>query len=191
MARLTPVVKNLLIINVIVYFALRYGLNMFKIEPYTYLHVWESGFFNPYQLFTHMFMHGDERHLFFNMLTLFFLGPMTEQSLGQKRFLMLYISAGLAGGLVHLLTSTSPAVGASGAINGVVVAFATMYPNLKLMVFPLPFEIKAKYLVSIFVAMDFFFGVTSYNTGIAHFAHLGGAIMGFAMIHYWKMASLR
>lgn len=190
MGRFTPVVKNLIIINVILFFGLRYGLSMFHAERYMYLLPFGSGF-NPYQLFTHMFMHGDERHLFFNMLTLFFLGPITEQTLGDKRFLTLFITAGLVGGIVHVLTSTGAAVGASGAINGVVVAFATMYPNMKLMVFPLPFQVKAKYLVGLFVCIDFFFGVTNYATGIAHFAHLGGAITGFVMIHIWKLANLR
>ena len=74
------------------------------------------------------------------------------------------------------------AIGASGAINGVAVAFATMYPNLKLMIFPLPFEIKAKYLIGGFVLMDFFYGITQFQSGIAHFAHLGGAIVGFVLI---------
>lgn len=179
-----------MIINVILFFGLTYGLKFYPFRDMMVLMPFGHGF-NPYQLFTHMFMHGDERHLFFNMLTLFFLGPTVEQTLGQKRFLMLFISAGLVGGIVHLLTAVNPAVGASGAINGVVVAFAVMYPNMKLMVFPLPFGVKAKYLVTAFVAMDFFFGITNYQTGIAHFAHLGGAAMGFAMIHIWKMANLR
>jgi membrane associated rhomboid family serine protease len=191
MGRITPVVKNLLIINVIIFFGFRDGLQAFNVEPRMYLFPLGSGGFNPYQLFTHMFMHADERHLFFNMLTLFFLGPMTEQTLGQKKFLLMFITAGLIGGIAHLLSSNAPAVGASGAINGVVVAFATMYPNLKLMVFPLPFEVKAKYLVGAFVLIDFFFGVTNYQSGIAHFAHLGGALTGFVMVHIWKMANLR
>ncbi len=190
MTRITPVVKNLIIINVILYFGLKYGLDAFKANYYMYLLPIGEGF-NPYQLFTHMFMHGDERHLFFNMLTLFFLGPITEQTLGQKRFLTLFITAGIIGGITHILTSNAAAVGASGAINGVVVAFATMFPNMKLMVFPLPFEVKAKYLVGLFVFIDFYFGVTNYSSGIAHFAHLGGAITGFAMIHMWKLANLR
>ena len=191
MTRITPVVLNLIITNAIIFFGLRYGLNSLGIERYTYLQSLETGGFNPYQLFTSMFMHANEKHLIMNMLTLFFLGPITEQTLGGKRFLMLYITAGLVGGIVYVLTSSGAAVGASGAINGVVVAFATMYPTMKLMVFPLPVPIQAKYLVTFFVLIDFFFGVTSSRTGIAHYAHLGGALAGFLMIKYWKMDNLR
>ena len=191
MVRITPIVKNLLIINVIIYFGLKYGLKVFNIEPYMYLMPYSSEYFNFYQLFSHMFMHADERHLFFNMLTLFFLGPTTENGLGGQRFLFLYISAGLFGGVAHLLTSNAMAVGASGAINGVAVAFATMYPNLKLMVFPLPFQIKAKYLIGGFVLMDFFYGITEFQSGIAHFAHLGGALVGFVLVYIWNKSNLR
>ena len=190
MMQITPIVKNLIIINAIVFFGVQYALQPFGILDYFPLRQIGQGF-NPYQLVSHMFMHGNIQHLFFNMLTLFFLGPVTEYGLGSKKFLQLYIVAGLVGGIVHLLMESNPAWGASGAINGVVVAFATMYPNRELMVFPFPFQIKAKYLVAAFVGIDFFYGVTNYYSGVAHFAHLGGAATGFIMIHIWKMANMR
>jgi membrane associated rhomboid family serine protease len=78
-------------------------------------------------------------------------------------------------------------VGASGALYGVLVAFAFLFPNAELMLIFLPIPIKAKYFVPLLLLSDMFFGFTSYSMGpIAHFAHLGGAVTGFAMMWYWK-----
>ncbi|MFT6338757.1 MAG: membrane associated rhomboid family serine protease [Halioglobus sp.] len=182
-----------------------------------------------------MFMHADISHLFFNMISLFFLGPTVEQSLGGKRFMILYILAGLIGTFAHIaidyvefyrlvykvdvvsvnqiiegLSSYSvfeesqrPAIkelanvvngrslGASGAVYGVVIAFVTMFPKRKLMVFPIPIPIPAAILGVLMVGYGVVSGVGQLEPGIAHFAHLGGALTGFLMIHYWKMANLR
>lgn len=191
MLRLTDVVKNLLIINVLVYFIVQYNLIPFlpNLIQYFVLQPFGRGF-EPYQLITHMFMHGNESHLLFNMLMLFFIGPAVEQTLGQKRFLILYMIAGLSSAFLHLFISQGNVVGASGALYGVLVAFATMFPNMKMMIFPLPFEIKAKYLVGAYVLYDLYSGVSGASTGIAHFAHIGGAIAGFALIYYWNMVKL-
>jgi len=204
MSRLTDIVKNLIIINVIVYFGIlllmeTYGdyLGPGMLFPY------KSGNFNPFQLVTAMFMHGSPSHLFMNMLGLFFLGPTVERTLGPKRFLTLYLLAGLGGSFLHLgidygtfLTSgrivTNPALGASGCILGVVLAFITMFPKEKLMIFPIPIPIKAMYLGIATVVFSLIAGIIDSGAGgIAHFAHLGGALVGFILIHYWKMANLR
>ncbi len=80
----------------------------------------------------------------------------------------------------------TPAVGASGAIYGILVAFAFMYSEAKLMLIFLPVPIKAKYFVPILIAVDLIFGIGNVNTGVAHFAHIGGALIGFIMMWYWK-----
>ncbi|WP_190809247.1 rhomboid family intramembrane serine protease [Flagellimonas sp. S3867] len=80
----------------------------------------------------------------------------------------------------------TPVVGASGAIYGILVAFAFMYSEAKLMLIFLPVPIKAKYFVPLLLAVDLFFGIGNVNTGIAHFAHIGGALIGFIMMWYWK-----
>ena len=80
----------------------------------------------------------------------------------------------------------TPAVGASGAVYGVLVAFAFMFPNAELMLIFLPIPIKAKYFVPLLILGDLFFGFTNTKTGIAHFAHIGGALIGFLMMWYWK-----
>ena len=85
-----------------------------------------------------------------------------------------------------IMAFSTPAVGASGAIYGVLVAFAFMYSEAKLMLIFLPVPIKAKYFVPILLAVDLIFGIGNVNTGVAHFAHLGGALIGFVMMWYWK-----
>ncbi|MEC7262091.1 MAG: rhomboid family intramembrane serine protease [Bacteroidota bacterium] len=87
----------------------------------------------------------------------------------------------------NMLTAfNTPAVGASGAIYGILVAFAFMYSEAKLMLIFLPVPIKAKYFVPLLIAGDLIFGIGGVNTGVAHFAHIGGALIGFIMMWYWK-----
>ena len=194
MGRLTDVVKHLLIINVLVFvtFHLIFG----QYRTYLYLFYPTNPYFEPYQLVSHMFMHGSESHILFNMLSLFFLGPMVEQALGSKRFLIFYLVCGFGSMFLHLaltylgfLSANVPIVGASGAIMGVFIAFAFLFPDVKLMLIFPPIPIKAKYLMLGLVAFDLFSGVSGMNTGIAHFAHLGGAITGFILMVMWKKVS--
>jgi len=189
--RLTEVVKALMFANVAIFFVVSFNLIPFlpNLRNYFVLLPIGNGF-EFYQVLTHMFMHGSINHLLFNMLTLFFIGPLVEQSLGANRFLFLYVSAGIASAALHLFLTNNAAVGASGAIYGILVAFATMYPNMKMMVFPIPFEIKAKYLIGAYVVYDLYSGLFVNGSGIAHFAHLGGAIAGFIIIYSWGLAKL-
>ena len=199
MLRVTDVVKNLLIINVIVFFAVRYllpipGIERFFILIYPGVEFMDDGFvykFEPVQIITHMFMHADERHLLFNMLGLYFLGPWVESSLGPKRFLMMYLLSGFVASIAQMLISQGAIVGASGAVYGVLAAFATMFPNMKLMLLFPPIPVKAKYLALGLIALGLFSGFTGMQADIGHFAHVGGAICGFIMVHYWQMANLR
>jgi membrane associated rhomboid family serine protease len=201
MLRMTDVVKNLLILNVIIFFAVRYLIpvpnfeNYFifttpgldYINPYTGIH----HFFEPVQIITNLFMHADERHLLFNMFGLYMFGPYVESSLKPKRFLTLYLISGVVATIAQVLVTHGSVVGASGAIYGVVIAFATMFPNLELMLLFPPIPIKAKYMGVGMVAIGLFSGVTGAQAGIGHFAHIAGAICGFLLVHFWKMANLR
>ncbi|MFZ1705415.1 MAG: rhomboid family intramembrane serine protease [Saprospiraceae bacterium] len=201
MFRMTDVVKNLMIINVIVFFAVRYLIPIPGIEKYFVL-VYpglqrldpSSGTmytFEPVQIITHMFMHGDERHLLFNMLGLFFLGPLVESALGPKRFFTLYILSGLFATFLHMFFTPGAVVGASGAVYGVLAAFATMFPNIELMLMFIPVPIKAKYMALGLIAIGVYMGFAGSSDGIAHLAHVGGALMGFMMVRFWKMQNLR
>jgi membrane associated rhomboid family serine protease len=197
MMTITPTVKQLLIINVLFFIGSQYIGDM----AYNYfaLFSFESPNFKIYQLLTHMFMHGSISHIAFNMFALYSFGSTLEQFWGSKKFLFFYISCGLGAGIINNLVNqyflndiTTVAVGASGAIYGLLVAFAFMFPNAELAMMFIPVPIKAKYFVPGIIAIDLFLGLKgssifgSGGTGVAHFAHIGGALIGFAIMWYWK-----
>ncbi len=188
MMRITDVVKNLIIINVIVFFAFQILPGARSLFQYFVLYDFSDPRFNPIQIVTHMFNHGNFNHLLFNMLGLFFIGPFLEQAIGSKRFLFLYLAAGLGGVVLSQLfgSGANGMLGASGCLLGVVVAFAMMFPNMEMMLMFIPIPIKAKYLVTAFVLYDLFSGIGRFNDGIAHFAHLGGALVGFLLVLAWR-----
>jgi membrane associated rhomboid family serine protease len=144
-----------------------------------------SGHFLPWQLFTYMFLHEGFMHIFFNMLMLFWVGVQVEQAWGTKRFLIYYFVCGLGGATAHLLLSgffgmaSGPMLGASGAIFGVLVAFGVMFPDMRLIFFPIFIPIRAKFVVPILIAFEVY---STYNASdgdnVAHLAHLGGAVTG-------------
>ena len=186
MYRITEVVKNLIFINAIIFLCLQ--LPFFEsFRNYFILYPTSTPFFKPVQMITHMFNHGNMSHLFFNMLALFFFGPSVEDIWGPKKFLLYYFICGVGSMVLHMLIgSNSPVLGASGAISGVLVAFAFLYPDRQVMLLIPPIPMKAKYLVIGILAIDLYFGLSHQYTGIAHFAHLGGALFGAVAILYWR-----
>jgi membrane associated rhomboid family serine protease len=147
---------------------------------------YDSPYFKPYQLVSHMFAHGGFFHLFFNMFVLWMFGMMLERAWGPKRFFIFYFVCGLAAAAAQLLFTNSPAVGASGAIMGLFAAFAYLFPNTELIIFPFPVPVKAKYAVAVMAAIDLFSGINPGGSNIAHFAHLGGLVMGFILVLIWN-----
>ena len=243
MGRITDTVKALLIINII-FFIGSLGLGDAALQWFA---LWfpKNDHFQFWQIITHMFMHGDTTHIFFNMFMLYMFGSHLEQSIGQQKFLFLYFSAGLgAAGLQILFTYiqfypgyeayveagfspaeiysfinetiqagqfrinpnidqevtqnmirafSTPMVGASGAISGVIMAFAVLYPNLPLYLMFIPVPIKAKYMIGAYFLIDLYGGITGNSvlgpSNVAHWAHIGGAIIGFLTMWYWKKNS--
>lgn len=190
--RTTPVVLNLIIINALVFM----GQSFFdgadgKIT--TLLALWPlgKGMFEPYQLVTHMFTHGGLGHILFNMFALWSFGSMLERVWGPKRFLIFYLACGLAAGIAQLFLSDAPAVGASGAIMGLLAAFAYLFPNTQLIIFPFPVPVKAKWAIMVIAAIDLFGGVYPTGSNIAHFAHLGGLVMGLLLVIIWNKTNKR
>lgn len=230
-----PITKNIIIINVIIFIV----ANLIFQDKFTaYLAAFYpfSPFFKSWQIITHMFMHGSFMHILFNMFTLFSFGPVLEQNLGQKRYLILYFLSGLgafflfnlwnfievqqisgelqqlgfdingylSGANVHFSgTSDSviqqkglvenlngimgtPMVGASGAIFGVVAAFATLYPDAKIGIMFIPIPMKVKYVLPVIILGSIWLGVSGNSGGIAHLAHVGGALVGFILAMIWK-----
>lgn len=193
---LTEVVKNLLIINVVMYFASRALMPMVGGTWEDLALYYPAGAFEPYQLVTHMFMHANFGHLFFNMFAIFMFGPILEMTWGPKRFLTYYFFTAFGALVLHTLVSYYDAggvrdnmggvLGASGAVFGLLLGYGVYYPNnvIQLLIPPIP--LKAKYFVMIYAALELYLGVSGFNTGIAHFAHLGGALFGLIMIWYWR-----
>lgn len=195
------IIKNLLIINGIFFLATEFVLrDKFYIEGLEILGLkgvfglWpiNDPNFKAYQFFTHMFTHADLTHIFFNMFNLWMFGRVLENVWGPKKFLSFYLICGLVAAIAHLAVQYytggfSFAVGASGAVMGVMVAFGYTFPNTKLMFIFLPVPIKAKWIIMGMIAFDLFGGLGKFGgTGIAHWAHLGGAAAGFAMVYYWN-----
>ncbi len=210
LSSLPPVTKNLIIINVIVFVASLLNQN-FMIGTFALFYP-TSVYFHWWQVVTHMFMHGGFWHIFFNMYTLLIFGGVVERIIGSKKFLFFYFICGLGAVALHLgveylqmqaymegaalgnsaaiqniaLIKNTPTVGASGAIYGVLMGYAMLFPESRMtLLFP-PVTLSAKWMVVIFAAIELFTGVTGISAGIAHFAHLGGMLIGWLMILSWR-----
>ncbi|MDO4710102.1 MAG: rhomboid family intramembrane serine protease [Pseudomonadota bacterium] len=195
--RLPPATKALLISTTVV-FVLQYLLGDLRMAP---LMLWPLGAevspwsFWPWQLLSYGFLHGSLFHLFFNMLALFMFGSVLEQVWGKKRFLWFYLLCIVGAGLCQLavgwwmLSNGEPAyptLGASGGVLGLVLGFGMVFPNQKIMIFPIPFFIPAKVAVLLIGGFALFVGFTGSVPGIAHFAHLGGMLTAWLLIRYWR-----
>lgn len=190
MRQLSPVVKNIIIANVMVFFAqFIFERQDIYLEQWGALFPLDSPYFRIWQPLTYMFMHGGLMHILFNMFTLFMFGPILENLWGGKRFFNFYIICGIAAAAAQLFIDPDfpLAVGASGAVMGIMAAFAYLFPNTELMMMFIPVPIKAKYLIPGFMALDLF-GAFARVEGdkIAHWAHLGGALAGFILVVLWN-----
>lgn len=189
-----PVIKNLLIINVAVFFVQMLASNlMVGGRPLGYLlQVWfalnplgEGNNFQIWQLITYQFMHANFTHIFFNMFVLWMFGMEIENILGSKKFLYYYLICGIAAGLAQLFiaplfSTPAPTIGASGAIFGVMIAFGLFFPDRYIFLYFL-IPIKAKYLIGFLFVLELFW-IGDAGSNVAHLAHLGGAVAGFIFI---------
>lgn len=213
--RETPIVFNLLIINVLVWLA------QIMLKPVTVwgaLHYYNSVLFHPHQFITNMFMHDPEglTHILFNMFTLWMFGTAMERYLGSKRFLIFYLICGVGASifiefsipfsaaqfaksaeglsqgmspadLVEAYKQQYSALGASGAIMGVMAAYAYLFPNTSMYVYFIPIPIKAKFVIPFFILLEVFMGVRQIaGDNVGHFAHIGGAVVGFFLMVIWN-----
>jgi membrane associated rhomboid family serine protease len=191
MFRLTPVIKNLIIINVVV-FVLQSIIP--QVTQWLALFNVKTEYFRPYQLFTYMFCHANFFHVFFNMLLLSFMGPIMEEVWGQKKFLIFYVVAGIGAGVFNILMDLffgvgtfSTMIGASGAVYGVMTAFGVTFPNMELRMLFLPIAFKAKYLVIVLGSIAIFSGFRATpGDNTAHLAHLGGIVVALIFLQFWR-----
>ncbi len=219
-----PVIKNLVIINALVFFAqMTFGnSSAFNIDNLFALHDIHSVYFKPYQVITYMFLHGGFQHIFFNMFALWMFGSVLENLWGAKRFLIFYIACGVGAAILHLIIlyyEMAPimeyvrhsfsfeqqqeliysdrfkvnvgTVGASGAIFGCLAAFGYLFPNSYIYLYFF-FPMKVKWFVLLYAGMELYLGVAnSAGDNVAHWAHLGGALVGFVMVWYWNRTNRR
>jgi len=146
--------------------------------------------FAPWQLVTYAFLHGGMLHLAFNMFALYMFGGMVERVFGTRRYLMYYFVCVVFAALTQLVFSALsggvyPTVGASGGVFGLLLAYALYFPNNRVMLLFPPIPMRARTFVLFYAAIELFLGVTGTQEGVAHFAHLGGMIGGFALLRYW------
>ncbi len=185
-----PVVKNLLIINLLVFMATAMLPVGDRIMEYGALAL-GSPWFHTYQYITYMFLHSSFEHLFFNMFALWMFGRTLEYRLGSQRFLVYYIACGVGAALIQwgvaLLLGELPLflVGASGAVMGLLLAFGVLYPNATIMLLIPPIPMKAKWFVILYGLIELFLGWRGVGQ-VAHFAHVGGMVWGFLLLHYWR-----
>ena len=207
MNQLPPVTKNLLIINVLCYLAMLVaGRNGIDLNDMLGLHFFMADKFMPYQLLTYMFMHGSEKHIFFNMFAVWMFGRIIEQVLGSRRFLIYYLVCGIGAGVIQELVQWAHyismehvdvarhgmamsidmwyTVGASGAVYGILLAFGMIFPDEHMFIFPLPIPIKAKLFVIGYAVIELLMARS--NDGVAHYAHLGGMLVGLIILLMWK-----
>jgi membrane associated rhomboid family serine protease len=183
----TPWVQRLIIVNIIVFFVqltVRGATGMLAFVPVLALA-------RPWTMITYMFAHDPTgfAHIFFNMLALYFFGPRVEQRLGSGRFFALYILSGISGAILSFaLAPRYPIVGASGALFGVMMAFARFWPR-DLIYFWGIFPIQARWLVIIYTAYSLWSGLRGSPSGVADFAHLGGYVGGMLYLLYLERAS--
>ena len=201
---LPTIIKNLLIINGLMFLAQNTfagPTSSFSFEDYFALHAWQSDLYKPWQLITHMFLHGDFSHILGNMFALWMFGSILENVWGPKRFLLFYMLCGVGAAVIHLailsyqlvpLTSqydrllNSATLGASGAVFGILIAFVYLFPNTYIYIYFL-FPVKAKWLGIAYFAFELYKGIeNSAGDNVARWAHVGGAIIGFILVYIWK-----
>jgi len=224
LANLTPVVKNLIIINIIFFVGTWFLKQTAAIDLTEHLaaYYFNSPYFKVWQIISYMFMHAGLMHIFFNMFALFVFGPMLEYTMGPKRFLQYYFITGIGALLLQMMVQAYEVhqaigtfiipggditpylnqpgysllesiygpnggiVGASGAIFGLLVAFGMMFPNVELFIMFIPLPVKAKYAVIGYIVWELYGGLSpTPGDSVAHFAHLGGALVGFILIKIW------
>ncbi|UCC73344.1 MAG: rhomboid family intramembrane serine protease [Gemmatimonadota bacterium] len=178
--RMTPWVKRLMVANAVMFVIVWSGAIPFQLAI-EYLAFDEAKVLaRPWTIITYMFVHGGIFHVFMNMLFLFFFGPPLEERWGGKEFVKYYAICGIGGALFNLVFGEGVIIGASGAVYGVMLAYALNWPDSVVWIWVLVLlPIKAKYLVLCLGAISFFSAFGGAADGIAHFAHLGGLVVGY------------
>ena len=190
MFSLPPVTQTLIIVNVLAFLL----QSLLGDGPTAALALWPFGtYFMPWQIITYAFLHGSTTHLLFNMFGVYMFGSDLERVWGSRRYLTFYMVSAIPAAIAQQLVSplsgaVYPTVGASGAVFGLLLGFAMVFPRR--MVVPLfpPIPMRAPIFVALYGGLELFLGVTGTQAGVAHFAHLGGMAGGYLLLRYWRGA---
>jgi membrane associated rhomboid family serine protease len=178
---MTKWVRALLIANVVVFFIQMTLGDAFTMQ---FAFIPRYALRQPWTIITYMFLHGGLGHIFFNMLALFFFGPRTEDRLGSQRFITLYFIGGISGALFSFIFARNAAViGASGAIFGVMLAYAYFWPRDRILIWGI-IPVEARVLVIITTLLALYSGLGGSAGGVADFAHLGGYAGAFLYLRW-------
>lgn len=207
MPRLPPVTAALLVANILVFLLQQAGgesmLAHFALWPlgHTQLAQLDDGTlvrvgFQPWQILTYGFLHGSFTHIAFNMIALWMFGGPVESVLGSRRFTIFYFVCVIGAACAQLAVIAMfqpehfyPTVGASGGVFGLLLAFAMFYPHARIALIFVPIPLPAPIFVAGYMAIELFLGITGTQAGVAHFAHLGGALVGLALILIWRSSA--
>ncbi len=190
-----PITQSLIIANVAVYLAQMLWPDL--MVPFA---LWPLGAsqasggqvsFQPWQMVTYAFLHGGLTHILFNMFALYMFGGAIERVVGQKRYLNYYFVCVITAAIAQLLVAQAlgqiyPTVGASGGVFGLLLAYAVYFPHNRVMLLIPPIPLPSRVFVAAYAALELFLGVTGSQSGVAHFAHLGGLVGGAIMLWWWR-----
>src|SRR3569832_238829 len=209
MPRLPPVTLALLVANIVIYLLQQGAGDTFLVD----FALWPLGAhqvaqldngsvarigFLPWQIVTYSFLHGNFTHIAFNMLALWMFGGPVEEVLGARRYTIYYFTCGIGAACAQLAVlalfqsgHVYPTVGASGGVFGLLLAFAVFYPQARIAFMFVPVPVTAPLFVIGFMVIELVLGITGTQAGVAHFAHLGGALIGFVLIRFWHVRTPR
>jgi membrane associated rhomboid family serine protease len=185
MGRIPPAIKNIIFINAVIFLmqVLNQSLEQVIFRNFALIPPDIIYRFKIWQLVSYMFLHADFWHIFFNMFILWMFGSELEREWGTKEFIKYYFITGIGAGVFNLLLSSAATIGASGAVYGIMLAYALRYPDRMVYIYFL-FPVKVKYMMAFLVLISFFSTFGSSGDGIAHAAHLGGIVIGFVYLKY-------
>jgi len=186
--------NRLVFITVIIYFVIE-ALFANALSGFE-LYEWQTPEFRPWQVVSHMLLHAGPWHLGANMFALWSVGRVLERVWGKQRFLIFYLACGIGAAIIYQVVDSfvfsnsinDVMVGASGAIYGMLIAFALLFPNFKIFLLLIPVPVAAKYFVPVLLLIDLSAGITGisiFGVNVAHFAHLGGAVTGLLLVTLW------
>ena len=147
--------------------------------------------FAPWQLVTYAFLHGSLLHLAFNMFALYMFGSAIEQVFGARRYLVFYFVSVVSAAITQLIVAmllhgVYPTIGASGGVFGLLLAYGMYFPRNRVMLLFPPVPMSARTFVVVYAVIELLLGVTGSQSGVAHFAHLGGMVGGYLLLRFWR-----